>query len=193
MRWARLEGALELWKSSLRTPPLPVSAGAADASVDGSSSPCPAKRAKAFPSKPVAAGPPPPASGSRAATAAPPNRGAPPASSRAGSARPRSTQCCVHVVIGVWIGGFPSDQTRSVVVRWAAAAVKSRIGQEVGEEGIKSRSIGHNCMVVLGTVDDAIVVSQCFQDDPPRWADARAVTHVLRARQDRSGTQIGAD
>lgn len=67
------------------------------------------------------------ASRSRAASAAAPNSSARLASDRAGSASLRSAQRGAAGVIGVWIGGCPSDLIRSALMQWAAAEVKSRI------------------------------------------------------------------
>lgn len=91
---------------------------------------------------------------------------------------------------GVWIGGFPFEFTRPALVRWAASDVKDRIGRDIGEDAIKSPSIGNNSTVVLGTHDDAIVLARFFRVVPPRWTGESGGVHLLRARRDRSGTQL---
>lgn len=42
-------------------------------------------------------------------------------------------------MIGVWIGGFPSDLTRAALERRAAVEVQSRIGLALGKDAIKTR------------------------------------------------------
>lgn len=75
-----------------------------------------------------------------------------PTSSRAGSVGPRSSKRGAAEMTGVWIAGFPAELARSALVRWAAAEVKSRIGQDVGEDDVNPRSIDNNCVAVLGSV-----------------------------------------
>lgn len=91
---------------------------------------------------------------------------------------------------GVWIGGFLAELTRSAMVRWAVEDVRARIGCELGEDAIKSRSIGKSCTAVLSIVDESFLLARCSRDSPPRWTDLSGVTHVLRPRRDPSDTQL---
>lgn len=45
---------------------------------------------------------------------------------------------------------------------------------------------------MLRIADDASTLARCFRDAPPRCTEAAGNPRVLRARQDRSGTQLVA-